>query len=390
MDNTADLKDIFERFINNECSEAEIATLLALFDNPGNEQVLREIILAQLERENMPDLSHNTDLNEKQEMILARLQPQLEPVPIKRRTILKLLPRIAAAASVMLVAGIGYYFMETGHKESLIVPGKSIASLTLANGKTIPLDNNRIEKVIKEGDVTIGKTNTGQLVYNMSASKDNSSDTGFNTVTTPAGGQYEVVLPDGTHVWLNASSSIRFPASFSAASRRVELKGEAYFEVAKIGHAKARVPFYVTSAGQEVEVLGTHFDIDSYKDEPFTKTTLLEGSVSVNTALQHKVIKPGEQASLKGVQLSVAAVNAEDEIAWKNGNFQFNDADIKTVMREISRWYNVDVKYIGQTTNETFGGTMSRSKNMNEVLKSLEETGAVKFEIEGRTVKVKQ
>ncbi|PUZ24254.1 FecR family protein [Chitinophaga costaii] len=386
-----DPKDLFEKFIRNQCSEAEIAALLHFFEDPAQEEVLRHLLDEQLAKEPAPGMLNGIDLDQKEKIILAHLQPALPPASTSSKPIRKLWPAIAAAAAaVVFVVAAGLYLHTQRRLESPIFPGGSMARLTLYNGKIILLDSSKSGQVIKEDNITIGKTKTGQLVFDLSTVQEEAARTGYNTITTPAGGQYQVVLQDGTQVWLNAASSIRFPAAFSSASRVVELQGEAYFEVAKISNTKGRIPFFVKSAGQEVEVLGTHFDVDSYSDEPFTKTTLLEGSVSVKAAGQQRIIKPGEQSRLKSGVLNVLAVNAEDEIAWKNGNFQFNEADIQTVMRAISRWYNVTVVFEGPPTQETFGGTISRSKNLREVLNSLEETGAVKFLIDGRTVKVTQ
>jgi len=201
------------------------------------------------------------------------------------------------------------------------------------------------------------------------------------------GGEYQVVLADGTKVWLNALSSIRFPTSFKGSERKVEITGEAYFEVAK----NARMPFRVIGGSQTVEVLGTHFNINAYPDESAVATTLLEGSVKVAMHDgQAKVLKPGEQALIfkENNSFRVKEVDAEDAVAWKNGYFQFNDDDLKTIMNQLSRWYNVEIVYQQANLDQKFGGTISRSKNLSQVLRILELTGNVRFRVEGRRITV--
>nr|WP_255526823.1 FecR family protein [Pedobacter sp. MC2016-24] len=211
------------------------------------------------------------------------------------------------------------------------------------------------------------------------------------TVTTPMGGTYQISLPDGSKVWLNAASSLTFPSNFDGQrDRRVEVKGEAYFEISKAyvkqgGHEK-RQAFVVVTNKQEIEVLGTHFNVKNYEDEPGVRTTLLEGSIKVSAGAERKIIVPGQQAFSNGAGIEVSSVNVSDVVAWKDGNFQFNDENIENVMRAISRWYDVDIVFKGAITREKFGGTISRSKPIAEVLASLEETGYVKFKIEGRRV----
>lgn len=227
----------------------------------------------------------------------------------------------------------------------------------------------------------------------------------YNTIATPKGGQYQVRLPDGSKVWLNAASSLKYLASFSAWNeRKVELSGEAYFEVAK----DKDHPFVVKTENQEVIVLGTHFNINSYKDEPATKTTLLEGSVrvsllgttstasTINTTQKISkgkpaeiILKPGEQATLIGNNIRVSPQNAEDAIAWKDGYFMFNNESLESVMRKISRWYNLDVVFADASIkNQTFYGRMSRFSKVSQVLKSLALTREVKFELKDNTIHV--
>ncbi|MNQ92505.1 fec operon regulator FecR [compost metagenome] len=258
------------------------------------------------------------------------------------------------------------------------------ATLTLDNGKTIALDSVADGKIALETGVEITKTEEGKIVYSQNG-KQLQARAAINTMTTPSGGQFQITLPDGTMVWLNAASSIKYPAVFSSNERRVELTGEAYFEVA---HNPSK-PFIVSSAGQDVSVLGTHFNINAYDNEELIKTTLLEGSVKVTKAgAGSRLLKPGQQASLKGGIFKVNQVDVNKAIAWKQGYFMFDNEDIKIAMRQISRWYNVEVVYQGDLSDLDFTGTMPRTYSLKQLLRVLELTGNFKFKIEGRRITV--
>ena len=209
-----------------------------------------------------------------------------------------------------------------------------------------------------------------------------SSEVLYNSISTPPGGQYAVTLSDGTKVWLNAASWIRFPTSFKEGSRRVEIGGEAYFEVAK---DKSK-PFLVSSGGMEVQVLGTHFDINAYSNEPTIRTTLLEGSVKVVKGKSALVLAPGDQASVCGEQVTVARnANLEEAVAWKNGFFEFNGADIQSVMRSLERWYDVKVVYEGEIPQVQASGSISRNNMASVVMQVLQASG-FHFRIEKNTI----
>lgn len=310
-----------------------------------------------------------------------------QPVPKKR-----LWPNLVRVAAVLLVfTTIGIYFYQS-KKQNLtqqevaatINPGGHKAILTLADGRKISLDDAGVGKLAHQDGVTITKSADGQLVYDLSTASA-SSVIGTNTIETPRGGEYQVILPDGTKVWMNADSKLVFPAAFSGDQRKVELSGEAYFEVAR----NKRKPFLVSSAGQTVEVLGTHFNISAYSDDNSLKTTLLEGSVKVvgKTSGQAMILVPDQQSNLsRGGMIKVAQVKAEDAIAWKNGYFLFDNEPLAEVMRKISRWYDVEIEYSGRLTNETFVGQVSKFDKISEVLASLELTGVAHFKIEGRRV----
>ncbi|WP_448634930.1 FecR family protein [Pedobacter panaciterrae] len=242
--------------------------------------------------------------------------------------------------------------------------------------------------------MVINKTADGQLVYTVSDSDPQGKNGAqlFNTIETPNGGKYQVNLPDGTRVWLNAASLLRYPTKFSGSKRVVELTGEGYFEVAKL---PGKIPFIVKSEGQEVEVLGTHFNINSYEDEGPIKTTLLEGSVRVirsksswNAPDNNVLLRPGEQSELGEQKINVKEVNTESILAWKDGDFVFDGDDLKSIMRKVARWYDVEVIYKGEFDDVKFGGLISRSKNISSVLGIMESTGKIHFVIEGNRITV--
>lgn len=296
--------------------------------------------------------------------------------------------RIAAAASVLLFLGIGGYYYNTNNEQRQIAqlqlndiaPGGNKAILTLANGQRIVLTSAKNGQLALQGNTEITKTADGDIAYHQT--KDQPAALSYNTVSTPIGGQYHLILADGTNVWLNAASSIKYPTAFSGAERKVEITGEAYFEVA---HNAAK-PFRVKSNDQVVEVLGTHFNVNAYADENETKTTLLEGSVKVTGSNGFKFIKPGQQAVLKGNNLGVTEADLEEVVAWKNGYFKFNGS-LEDIMGKISRWYDVGIIY--QTKPDpgyTFVGEISRGRNLSEILKIMEYTGKVHFAIEGRRI----
>jgi ferric-dicitrate binding protein FerR (iron transport regulator) len=298
--------------------------------------------------------------------------------------------RITAAAAVilLLLSGLWFFTNNRQHEKPAIAqtqkiediaPGGNKAILMLADGTKLVLDSASNGAITKQGNVTVIKMDDGQLSYNASTSTSASILT-YNTITTPRGGQYQVVLSDGTKVWLNAASSLRFPTAFVGNDRRVELRGEGYFEVAH----NAKKPFYVGVGEMNVQVLGTHFNINSYTDEDAIKTTLLEGSVKVTKGVNSVTIKAGEQVVVNETDNHLAikeAVNLNDVIAWKNGFFSFRHSYIKEIVKQLSRWYNIEVYYKGDIKNQEFTGKIDRTLSLNQVLKILEKTG-VRFQLE--------
>ncbi|HEY0176147.1 MAG TPA: FecR domain-containing protein, partial [Pedobacter sp.] len=264
-------------------------------------------------------------------------------------------------------------------------PGGNKAVLTLADGSKISLTDAVNGALAEQAGITVNKTKDGQLIYTVSKIRPGTDSAAYNTIETPKGGQYQVILPDGTSVWLNAASSLRYPAFFTGNERKVQLEGEAYFEVAK----NPAMPFRIVSKGQVAEVLGTHFNINSYQDEPGIKTTLLEGSVRVLNSRSHTAVllKPGQQSNtaIDGTT-TLRNVNPEQYVAWKSGKFIFADANIESIMRQVSRWYNVEIEYKGDISKEKFGGRASRFTNVSELLEILELTDQVHFDIHGRRI----
>ncbi|MNK47393.1 fec operon regulator FecR [compost metagenome] len=294
--------------------------------------------------------------------------------------------KFAAAAVLLVVFSVGLFFYNKSDENTVameILPGGNKALLTLGDGQKISLNDAADGNIADQANVSITKTADGQLIYTVVNAEDNSLPASYNTVETPKGGQFNIVLPDGTKVWLNAASSLRFPTYFAGKQRKVELSGEGYFEVSRNKEA----PFIVKTDHQEVEVLGTKFNINSYKDEGVTKTTLLEGRVRVSSAFAVHTLKPGQQSLLKGTSLAVADVDTEIAVAWKNGQFMFNDEHLEVIMRQISRWYDVEVAFAHKPApTKLFWGTISRFENVSQVLEILEMTKSVKFKIEGRRI----
>lgn len=295
-----------------------------------------------------------------------------------------------AAAVVLLISGI-YFFRHAERPEAVkpglyvndVAPGRQGATLTLSNGKQIRLNDAINGKLAQEAGVEITKDQNGQLVY---AIKDQIEGSLSNTLSTGRGETYEVKLPDGTRVWLNSASSLTYAANLNQNGKRsVQLAGEGYFEVAK---DKAH-PFIVSTERQTVEVLGTHFNINSYTDESAIVTTLIEGSVKVSTAEQQQVIRPGEQALNSGQTLTVGKADLDKVTDWKDGDFNLDGLDFRIAMRKIARWYDVEVVYDeGVPQNLEAGGWISRNKPLSNVLSLIQSSGLVKFKIEGKKVYV--
>ena len=323
------------------------------------------------------------------------------PGPSSRGSFLK---RISIAATLVIATAASLYFFANKEKagpeyfaeispKNDIDPGNNNkAILTLADGSKISLDDAAKGFVARQGNTSITKTEDGQIVYikNIDDISGISGRSAANTIQTPKGGRYKISLPDGSKVWLNSASTLTYPTTFTNTERKVKLKGEAYFEIAR---NKSR-PFRVESNNQVVEVLGTHFNINSYEDEDYIKTTLLKGSVRVilkSAKPNAQLLKPGEQSLTSNSQSGIKIQNTDTEkaIAWKNGYFKFKNTPIREIMKEIERWYDVELVYDGKLAPDEFTGYISTDVKISGVLKMLEESGGIKFSVKGRKLKVK-
>jgi len=371
-----DVKSLIERYNNGTLSKEERAMLESWY--------ISEV----RSNKNYQGLEEN----------LAKLdQNFMHIIGAEEKKGIKLWPRVAVAASFFAVLGLSLYFYNSKSPDKLeqanveladIDPAGNKAYLTLGNGKRIALTGASNGTIAEQANVKITKTADGQLVYVIAENNSGaSSKLEYNTIETPNGGRYEIALPDGTHVWMNAASSLKYPASFaSLKERRVELQGEAYFQVAK----DKQHPFIVKTAQQEVKVLGTHFNINSYADEPEVRTTLLEGSVNVSNlkSKNSKILKPGQQATVNGNDLKVSGADVDQALSWKNGDFVFVGEDLKAVMRQVARWYDVEIEYQGNINSSGVVSTISRTKKLSQVLKALQINQGIHFKVEGRRVLV--
>ncbi|WP_183565950.1 FecR family protein [Mucilaginibacter sp. SP1R1] len=398
--------EVIERYLSGNCTPDEIKEVyqwFRSFDSTPESLVglsndekdfVKEKLFAQIISEigngdNVVQFDVNTV---RQQQLLEEANPAEQNVGGKTY---RLWPKIAIAASIMLMICFSLYSVLTRDKvvpETVktqlhdIRPGGNNAVLTLADGSTIILNNAKKGLLTRQGNVKVSKTTEGLLVYKAGIDNAIPGNTKLNTINTPKGGQYEVILPDGTKVWLNALSHLRFPTSFSGNTRLVEISGEAYFEVAK-NPAK---PFIVKSTRAEVTVLGTHFNVNDYPDEAFSKTTLLEGSVKIKGKQAVGTLKPGEQALLnERDEMKIAVdVNVEEAVAWKNGIFEFNRADITSIMRQAARWYDINVIYAGAPTHILYKGRISRNVNLSEMLTMIKYMG-VNYTLDGKNLTIK-
>ena len=364
-----------------------LLTYLENSEHPELKQVLQQSFTK--------DLDTSSQIPKKvSDKLLKAIHEGIELAPSIQRPRLVSFRKLAVAASILAIILTSFILFRQSDSAQIVkavtseqrfkddvAPGGNKATLTLADGSVISLDDANDGTITQQGDAKVIKLD-GKILYDLVA---NTKQVVYNTISTPRGGQYQLALPDGSLVWLNATSSLRFPTAFVDNERRVEITGEAYFEVAK-DPAK---PFIVSVNNAEVQVLGTHFNINAYSDEEDVKTTLLEGSVKFVNAANNIFLKPGQQSQLlKDGSIKLEnGVNVEEVIAWKNGRFNFENAGIKMVMRQLSRWYDVEIKYRGKT-DDIFVAEMPRDIKLSDALKALEQTGRVKFEKDGKTIVV--
>lgn len=387
-----DLRILYTKFLSNSLTEHGIKELMFRMGQLSDNE------LKALINESIPvEEPHALDY-EQESLERIFLNIRKKRLSGKEGLKFKLYYKFVAAAVVLIISTLFIYFnLELQSSDQIVIaansydigPGREKAILRLSSGKEIDLDTLDLNKTnIQQSGVKILKDVNGELIY-VDLNEDKSDfKIEYNTIITPRGAKFTVILPDGTEVWLNSASSITYPTSFvQAGNRTVKLQGEAYFEVKKSFDEDGKpVPFKVNTGVQTVEVLGTHFNINAYSDEPTVRTTLLEGSVRVNESF---TLTPGEQAISFDGNTQVKTVNASEYTDWKTGEFNLKTGDLKTVMRKIARWYDVEIIY-DQTapSNVKLGGWISREKNISSVLNLIQKTGGVHFKLEGRRVTV--
>ena len=364
-------RELIGRYNAGKCSAEEVAWLESWYLKLNDSE---RILLS------------DDDLNKDNPLMWAEITKQTTPTV--RLNYWKI-PAIAAA--VLLVIGTWFFFPKFTSDEqdatfiatNNIAPGKEDATLTLADGRKILLSDALNGELAVEAGVKITKSADGQLYYELL--NGDKTAVGLNTLSTTNGQSYRIRLPDGSFVHLNAASSLSYSSQLvSNGKRNVKLTGEGYFEVAK----NREYPFVVETNQQQIEVVGTHFNINAYADDGAVRTTLEEGAVKVRSGNTVLNITPGEQAVSKNGNLSVTAADLEEVLAWKNGYFRFNEEKLSNVMAKLAKWYNIEVVYTSNTNDETFTGTLSRDKNISQALNILEKTNGVKFKIEGRRITV--
>jgi len=387
------LNIIFQKYLDQNCSPEEMQQLLDYFGATQADPELWEPLIEKvLLNQHIEDADAETQLR-----LDAGFQHILAKRAVKEKPAIrlkKLYSKWAVAATLFLVVGAGLlYFIKSDIPENVVAqqtilkPGTEKARLTLADGTVIDLEEAGNGKLNNQDGVAVTKTADGKLVYDVKNMGDVNGPVSYNTLVTPMGGQYDVILPDGSVIWLNAASSLRFPTRFVGAERRVELSGEGYFEIKK----NAKQPFVVVSGGQEVTVLGTHFNINAYRENNIIKTTLLEGAVKVSKGSQSYLLAPGQESSLDNLSNSFSIAKDVDvavAVAWKNGRFSFDATNIKEVMQQIARWYDVDVLYKGDFSNVELTGEIPRGADASRVLNLLKGTKQVDFIINGRSITV--
>ncbi|MCA5004022.1 FecR family protein [Sphingobacterium bovistauri] len=381
-------KELLAKYNSGTISDEELAVLESWYNQQAKENT--DLVLSDEEiEEELIKISKN----------LQFLKNDTSHVHIGRS---KRLWYIAASILIVFTFGISYLFinpksdssnleltgsMPENKKNDVIIPGDKRAILTLDDNTQIVLDDVEAGDIKATSNVKISKTSAGQLIYDVSSAQaDENIPSGYNTISTPAGGEYQVKLSDGTFVFLNAKSSIKFPTIFRGDDRRVEISGEVYFDVSH----NPQKPFIVQAGDQTIKVLGTEFNINSYSKIKGIKTTLIEGSVLVRSNLKNisKVLKPGQESILdqNHSKFSVSNVDLESAVAWKNGYFIFQDEELEDIMNQISRWYDVDIEYRNINKSTQFGGAISKYRKLEDVLSLLELTDKVKFKIQGRRI----
>lgn len=377
------LSVLFDQFLAGTAGEEELEELWQQLKTAPDNDPIRVRMEGLWESEQQPN-KMEPDWNEMYQRIQASNPTKTHET--QQRRIYRWLPPVAAAM-LLLFAGTYYFLNQQAEApqhavvsqtltEPDVPPGGNRAVLTLSDGSTLLLDEGNNGELAVQGNSRVVRLDSGKIVYQSAKGKDAATIT-YNTLTTPRGGQFQLSLPDGTQVWLNAASSIRYPTAFIGNGRRVAITGEVYFEV-----QRAAQPFKVsTPNGAEVEVLGTHFNINAYADEKAINTTLLEGSVRVRSNDATLQLAPGQQARITNQLELVSDANLDQVMAWKNGAFYFDQVSLRDIMRQLSRWYDIEVQYEGNVPDISFGGKMGRDVSLSKLLHFFKGSG-VHFRIE--------
>ncbi|SEW54308.1 FecR domain-containing protein [Chitinophaga arvensicola] len=378
---------LLQKYLDGQCSPDEIATLYSWLLTSDAHRPLLAVMQQDYERIMQERSSVPEEISDRIETrLLQSIQITKEKV-IPMRVPFRLTWKIAAAVALLVATGVTMLYtlrkpagpVTAPPLMAEVMPGTNKAVLTLADGSVVTLDSAG-KQVIQQGG-TLVKQQNGRLQY---AAAGGNAAIGYNTLRVPRGGQFTIVLPDGTQAWLNSASSLRYPTAFSGGNRTVEMEGQGYFEVKQ----NAKQPFIVKVNSMEVQVLGTSFDIMAYPDEEAVKTTLLTGAVKVRWGKAEKLLHPGEQAAVDNStgEMSVRATDVAGVTAWKTGFFEFDNANINVIMRQLARWYDIEID-TRNADNRLFGGRINRNLPLSEMLKLL-ETGGAKFNLEGRRLTV--
>lgn len=368
-------------------SQSEIEEL-AYKQQTGTITLSEKLLLDEWYAGHDDNLFHHSDESGK---VQRRIWMNIHNALLPRKSF-RLWHKLIAAACIILVAGLILYLGISNRSQSDIIfmagskdinPGSARAMLILSDGKQIDLSLSRAGNIANQSGTVIRKLKGGILEYQRNTAAQKNPANSFNTIETPSGGEFQLILPDGSRVWLNASSSLRYPSNFSGAERLVELSGEAYFEVKK----DTSHPFMVLSGGQKITVLGTHFNVNSYPEELGITTALLEGSVLLSNGLASKRLLPGERSRNDGKNIQISRGDLSQDVAWKNGYFEFSDTDLKTVMRQISRWYGLRVSYAGKMPTKRFTGKIHRNLKLSGALKILSYF-EVKFTVSDKDIHI--
>jgi len=400
--NKDELKRLFRRYQNKQCTPTELEQLRSflaredahdlmeqIWDEIQQEEVDKPQVVAPHSHHIYQDILEDSRLKDR---VITSAEISKKQVTI--------LPWLRAAAIVLMTFGIAWFAahqswlpwkqkIQANHTAQTVVPGRERAKIILDDGTAVDLDKLKGDTVITQDGITLMRQADGSVRYASHTSETKNGRPIYHTIVTPKGGEYQIELPDGTHVWLNAQTSLRYPVRFHDKARQVELEGEAYFDVAKFTNKGASLPFIVITGNQQLEVLGTAFNINSFNQH--TITTLVEGKVRLQSVSQsgHPIIlQPNQQSAYyeQSGQFTITEVDPLYATAWRNGNFSFDKANIREVMESIARWYDVTIAYQGAFTLSYFSGTISKFEQIDKLLETIALTGDIHFKRQGRRI----